>query len=285
MRNFAWFPDTAYRPSLFSPSVTFIISVSLKDYRCPDFQLICTMPSPDSGNVLEIQCHSDARSARLLLVRKYYCAIDILDCASLQQRAAITNLSMVCNILGLKSCGQYILCIKSDAFELYAISPGNHQTGLLGRHEFSDTSRFTRVSMSRYNAADGTVSVLVTDGRQALYLYQVRVSPAPGFRLILLAKYLLDPQVDSVTAIALGPEGKRGLWVESRGGWFESWIHKSRKLSTRRFVFAFSAPQPGVHPKEIGAEVCQELDGKCVYETMSGDPRGIFPAIHLFFCG
>lgn len=176
-------------------------------------------------------------------------------------------------IIGLKLCDQYILCLRNRSFELYPLpslqlakeSESTNDTSMnrptipLALHGFPDRT-FREASMSQYNAANSTISILLLDVLHGLYLYQVRLMPM--FQVVLLAKHCLGPKEGFVGAFSLGPEGKRGVWVERR------------RVNTQRSIFTFTTPQ---HSEEDCAEDSKALlNGKAVYEKKSYDLRGAF---------
>lgn len=65
-----------------------------------------------------------------------------------------------------------------------------------------------------------------------------------------------------VSACCLGPEGKRGMWIERTRG------------SVKRSVIVFSASDDGREGGEVNFNAEGKIDGRVVYESNSYDLRG-----------
>ncbi|KZT21191.1 hypothetical protein NEOLEDRAFT_1181949 [Neolentinus lepideus HHB14362 ss-1] len=216
-------------------------------------------------------------------------------------------------IVGVRFCEAYILCVKTRSVELYPLPPlpissasstSAPRIRPVTSRAFPNTT-FRGVSISHPQLRhDGSfpswmVSFLAYDVLRGLFHYQVTIElPESGLPLLTvtlagvhaMTSLVRSPSISAlaaeisgrntgrgfVSACCLGPEGKRGVWIERTRG------------STKRSVMVFSATTP------LGAPIREttlweneldpegrfmvdgaEIDGRPVFEIGSYDLRGV----------
>ncbi|EPQ56745.1 hypothetical protein GLOTRDRAFT_121088 [Gloeophyllum trabeum ATCC 11539] len=228
-----------------------------------------------------------------LVAFSHSCYIDVIDwrtqeCCSISVRSE--DLDELWNgIVGVRFCDAHILCIKTRSVELYPLPPLPISSSAPAPRVPPTTSRafpnttFRGVSISRPSpSSPHSISFLAYDVLRGLFHYTISLpspspSPSPAGELAVrlagvhaLTSLARSPSVSAlaaeisgrntgrgfVSACALGPEGRRGVWIERTRG------------STRRSVVVFSATTPLGCEGEGG-----EIDGRPVYEVGSYDLR------------
>ncbi|TDL26891.1 hypothetical protein BD410DRAFT_782982 [Rickenella mellea] len=251
-------------------STTAVIVFALERHSQPAcVSLLALFEAPFPSRIRDVGTGSAATVAMFSRSSK----VDIYDWRSkarttLQTQEDELDESLWNGVIAVRLCGRYLLCVKCESIELYACPPFRATTELihaqeqtdhekpLGLHRFSDR-RFHDASFSEYREADGTITILLLDVLHGLYLYRVRIEP--HFRLFPLGKFLLGPDKGFVSTFTLGPEGKRGIWVER-------W-----RANTQRTVYAFSTPLRPYDDPEDGDTV--NLTAIPVYAVKSYDLR------------
>lgn len=169
--------------------------------------------------------------------------------------------------------GPYILCFKSRSVELHPYQIKSSTLPVL-RHNFNRTNfKDVTVSTARQNHDAMVVHALVSDALRGLYYFEITITTPPigipSLDVTLIAQHTMEDMVFNaystqpfavsrgfVSAMALGPESRRGLWVERTAG------------STRRTVMTFSTRQR----TEGGAGSITDasyIDGNLIYEVSS----------------
>ncbi|TFK52037.1 hypothetical protein OE88DRAFT_1498672 [Heliocybe sulcata] len=265
-----------------SPSTTcitripFTPGVGYPDY---DYQEVATLQSSSA------QITRAINPSLHLVAFSRSCYIDVVDwhtqeCVSISTQS--DDLDELWNgIVGVRFCGRHVLCIKTRSVELYALPPLplSSSASTAPRPATSRTfpnTTFRGVSISHPHPSPSpswTASFLAYDVLRGLFHYRVALPDPSAPRLAVslagvhaMTSLVRSPSVSAlaaeiagrntgrgfVSACCLGPEGKRGMWIERTRG------------STKRSVMVFSA---------TADEGEAEIDGRAVYEIGSYDLR------------
>ncbi|EIN09449.1 hypothetical protein PUNSTDRAFT_51726 [Punctularia strigosozonata HHB-11173 SS5] len=229
-------------------------------------------------------------------------------------------------IIGARFCGPYILCMKTRSVELYPLPvvENEHEEPSFGPHAFKAMKHvfsghitfrdvtFSSPTIARSATFDSTpdlaISMLASDPIRGLFNFRIRFKAAaalgtpPTFDVTLVeARHMATLDLGStrmriapgssrgfVSACCLGPQAKRGVWIERHRG------------STRRDVSVFdvNCHESGQHLEDMDTQERYDtddddddansffkvpnIDGSVVFEMDSYDLRA--DLTHCAFC-